>query len=178
MKGGKRLKGLIHVYCGDGKGKTTAALGLALRAAGSGVRVLLLQFLKDGKSSEFTALEPVGLIHVVRQTQTFGFSWTLTDAERVQAETYYAGLLERAFAEAPEYGMLVLDEAIGACASGMIREERLLELLRQKPECLEVVLTGRGPSDAVLGIADYVTEMRKIKHPFERGIAARKGIEY
>ncbi|MBD5150710.1 MAG: cob(I)yrinic acid a,c-diamide adenosyltransferase [Oscillibacter sp.] len=172
------MSGLIHIYCGDGKGKTTAALGLALRAAGSGKNVLLLQFLKDGKSSEFAALGHVPGIEAVPQTRTFGFSWTLSEEEKQEAREYYSGLLENAFQRAAEDGLLVLDEAMSACATGMIDEARLLELLRERAEGLEVVLTGRNPSEALVGAADYVTEMKKIKHPYERGVAARKGIEY
>lgn len=172
------MPGLIHIYCGGGKGKTTAALGLALRAAGSGKEVLLLQFLKDGKSSEFAALSQVDNVQVIPQTRTFGFSWTLSDEEKAEAKAYYSSLLETAFSQAGAFGLLVLDEAVGACAAGMIDESRLLELMRQKPEELELVLTGRGPSQALLDAADYVTEMRKVKHPYERGIAARLGIEY
>ena len=172
------MAGLIHIYCGDGEGKTTAALGLALRAAGSGKRVLLLQFFKDGKSSEFSALEAVKGIEVIPQTRRFGFSWTLTDSEKAEAAAYYSGLLEAAFAGAAGCGLLVLDEAMSACATGMIDEGRLLELLRQRPEELEVVMTGRDPSPELLAAADYVTEMCKRKHPFEKGVPARKGIEF
>lgn len=172
------MPGLIHIYCGDGKGKTTAALGLALRAAGSGRRVLLLQFFKDGKSSEFAALEKVPGIAVIPQTRTFGFSWTLSDEEKMEARAYYAGLLEDAFRRSADFDLLVLDEAMSACTTGMIGEARLLALLAERPGGLEVVLTGRNPSQALLDAADYVTEMKKIKHPYERGVAARKGIEY
>lgn len=172
------MPGLIHIYCGDGKGKTTAAMGLALRAAGSGKRVLVLQFFKDGKSSEFNALAHVPGIEVVPQTRAFGFSWTLSETEREEAKAYYAGLLEEAFQRCGAFGLLVLDEAMSACTTGMIGEPRLLELLAGKPEGLEVVLTGRGPSDALVDAADYVTDMRKVKHPYEQGIAARKGIEF
>ena len=172
------MAGLIHIYCGDGKGKTTAAVGLAVRAAGSGKKVLLLQFFKDGKSSEFNALKAVTGIEVIPQTRSFGFSWTLTDSEKAEAKAYYSGLLEDAFARAEGCGLLVLDEAMSACTTGMIDEDRLLELLRRKPEELEVVMTGRDPSAAVLAAADYVTEMCKRKHPFEKGVPARKGIEF
>ena len=172
------MRGLLHIYCGDGKGKTTAALGLALRTAGSGGRVLLLQFLKDGKSSEFAALARVPGIETVPQTKTFGFSWTLSPEEKRAAADYYSALLEDAFARAGAYDLLVLDEALGACAAGMLREERLLELLAARPEGLEAVLTGRGPSEALLAAADYVTEMRKLKHPYELGVPARLGIEF
>ena len=172
------MAGLIHVYCGDGKGKTTAAMGLALRAAGSGKRVLLLQFFKDGKSSEFAALEQVEGIDVIAQTKTFGFSWTLTDSQKAEAAEYSSGLLEEAFSRAEGYGLLVLDEAMSACANRMISETRLLELLEHKPAELEVVLTGRTPPQAVLDAADYVSEICKRKHPFEKGVPAREGIEF
>lgn len=171
------MAGLIHVYCGGGKGKTTAAMGLALRAAGSGQRVVVVQFLKDGKSSEFGSLRQVSNIEVIPQTKIFGFSWTLSPEEKEEAAAYYSDLLERAFAAA-DSGLLVLDEAVGACTNGFIPEKRLLELLRRRPEELEVVLTGREPSEELLEIADYVTEMCKRKHPFEQGVPARKGIEY
>ena len=96
------MAGLIHIYCGDGKGETTAALGLAVRAAGSGKKVLLLQFFKDGKSSEFTALQDLQGLEVIPQTRSFGFSWTLSDSEKKEAAAYYSGLLEAAFARAED----------------------------------------------------------------------------
>lgn len=172
------MPGLIHIYCGDGKGKTTASLGLALRAAGSGKKVLLLQFFKDGKSSEFASLAHVPGIEVIPQTRTFGFSWTLSGEEKAEAKAYYSDLLEDAFRKGADFDLLVLDEAMSACSAGMIGEARLLALLGEKPEGLEVVLTGRDPSQALLDAADYVTEMKKIKHPYEKGVAARRGIEY
>ena len=113
---------MIHIYCGDGKGKTTAAMGLALRAAGSGKKVLVLQFFKDGKSSEFRALEQVAGIETVPQTRFFGFIWNMTDQEKEEARTYYSGLLESAIARAPGFDMLVLDEAMSACTNRMIDE--------------------------------------------------------
>lgn len=172
------MPGLIHIYCGDGKGKTTAAMGLAVRCAGSGRKVRLLQFLKDGKSSEFASLAHVPGIEVIPQTRTFGFTWTLTPEERAEAAAYYAGLLEEAFRRAGDFDLLILDEALGACTTGMVDESRLLALLDGKPEPLEIVLTGRDPSPALLDRADYVTEMKMVKHPFEKGVSAREGIEY
>lgn len=172
------MSGLIHIYCGDGKGKTTAAMGLAIRAAGSGRRVLILQFLKDGRSSEFASLAHVPNIEVIPQTRRFGFTWTLSEEEKAQARDYCSALLEDAFARAGDFDLLVLDEAVGACTSGMIGEVRLLALLEARPAELEVVLTGRGPSQALLERADYVTEMKMVKHPFQRGVSAREGIEY
>lgn len=172
------MPGLIHVYCGDGKGKTTAAMGLAARAAGSGKRVVIAQFLKDGTSSELAPLSRLPGIEIIPQTRKFGFSWTLTSGERQEAAAYYAGLLEAAFAESAGAGLLVLDEAVGCIGAGLLDEGRVLELLRDKPGELEVVLTGRGPSPALLDAASYVTEMCKRKHPFDSGVKARKGIEF
>lgn len=172
------MSGLIHIYCGDGKGKTTAAMGLAVRCAGSGRRVLLVQFLKDGKSSEFASLSHVPGIDVIPQTRTFGFSWTLTPEEKEEAGVYYTGLLDRAFQQAGAFDLLILDEILGACSTGMVDEAHLLDLLAQKPDALEIVLTGRGPSQALQDKADYVTEMKMVKHPFEKGVPAREGIEF
>ena len=172
------MKGLIHIYCGDGKGKTTAAMGLALRFAGAGRRVLVLQFFKDGNSSEVKALRNFDTVDVVEQTRHFGFSWTLSEEELREAKAYYSGLLEDTVARSGKYDLLVLDEAMSACTTGMIQEERLLELLHEKPDALEVVMTGRNPSQALMDRADYVTEMRKVKHPFDRGIPARMGVEF
>jgi len=152
------MPGLIHIYCGDGKGKTTAAIGLAVRCAGSGRKVLILQFLKDGKSSEFASLSHA--------------------EEKQEAAAYYASLLEDAFFRAGGFDLLILDEVLGACAAGLLDESRLLSLLDGKPEPLEIVLTGRGPSQALQERADYVTEMKMVKHPFQRGVSAREGIEY
>ena len=150
-------------------------MGLAIRAAGSGRRVLILQFLKDGRSSEFASLAHVPNIEVIPQTRRFGFTWTLSKA---QARDYNSALLEDAFARAGDFDLLVLDEAVGACTSGMIGEVRLLALLEARPAELEVVLTGRGPSQALLDAAGYVTEMVKRKHPFDQGTPAREGIEF
>ena len=172
------MSGLIHLYCGEGKGKTTAAMGLALRAAGAGRRVLVLQFFKDGRSSEVQALNSFPDVEIVSHKKRFGFFWTLSDEERAQAREYYSALLEEVMAKSGDYDLLVLDEAMSACTNGVICEERLRQLLAEKPEALEVVLTGRDPSQAMVDQADYVTEMRKIKHPFDRGIPARLGVEY
>ena len=172
------MKGLIHLYCGEGKGKTTAAMGLALRAAGAGKRVRVLQFFKDGSSSEVRALGRFDNVDVVAHRRQFGFFWTLSDAEKEEARVYYTGLLEEVMAESGAYDLLVLDEAMSACTNRVIDEGRLLALLADKPEELEVVLTGRDPSPTMIDRADYVTEMKKIKHPFDRGVPARRGVEF
>ena len=171
-------QGLIHIYCGDGKGKTTASLGLALRAAGRGLRVLYVQFFKDGNSSEFALLERVENITFLRPERSFGFYWTLSEEERAEARRFYSDHLEKAITMAADYDLLVLDEAMSACSTGVIDEGRLLCFLKEKPAGLEVVLTGRNPSEAMCAAADYITEMCKKKHPYDKGIPARPGIEY
>ena len=161
---GTEAKGLVHIYCGDGKGKTTAAAGLAVRAAGAGRRVIFAQFFKNGSSSEVQMLR------------------LLPGVEPMHCKTvsgYYSRLLGDALAAAREgAGLLILDEAISSCNYGTVSEDALADFLAGRPAGLEVVLTGRGPSERLVALADYVTEMKKIKHPYDQGVLARKGIEF
>ncbi len=171
------MKGLVHLYCGDGKGKTTAAVGLAVRAAGAWKKVRFVQFLKNGNSSELAPLRLCGAETLVCE-KPHGFIWTMTEAEKAQAAADYTELLVGAFEDADDLDLLILDEAVGAAGCGMIPEEELLRLIKERPESLEVVMTGRDPSPALQDAADYITEMKKIRHPFDKGVNARKGIEY
>ena len=172
------MAGLIHIYCGDGKGKTTAAVGLTLRSAGAGNRVVFTQFFKDGSSSEISLLRQIPGISVLHADTVGGFWKRMTAEQQAQASRDYTELFHIVCEMAKNANLLVLDEIISACNHGAVPEEALLEFLQNKPEHLEVVLTGRNPSEALLAQADYVTEMKKIKHPFDRGVLARKGIEY
>lgn len=172
------MAGLIHIYCGDGKGKTTAAVGLTLRSAGAGNRVVFTQFFKDGSSSEISLLRQIPGISVLHTKTVGGFWKRMTTEQQAQASRDYTELFHIACERAKNMDLLVLDEVISACNHGAVPEEALLEFLQNKPENLEVVLTGRNPSEALLAQADYVTEMKKVKHPFDRGVPARKGIEY
>ena len=171
-------RGLIHIYCGDGKGKTTASLGLTLRAAGRDMSVVFSQFLKDGKSGELVLLSEISNVILLPPEKSFGFSWTLSPEEKIEAAEFYTRHFRRATELARLSDLLVLDEIVGACNCGFVPEEEVLDFLRNKPEGLEVVMTGRDPSQALIDAADYVTEMRKIKHPFDQKIGARKGIEF
>lgn len=174
------VRGLIHIYCGDGKGKTTAAAGLAVRAAGRGKKVVIARFLKTDDSGEVSVLKQIPGITVIPCTKTFGFYFRMTEEQKEEAAVYYSGLLEQAWqmAKEQEAGLLVLDEIMAACNYRLVDETRLLELLESKPDRLEVVLTGRNPSQALFDRADYVSEIVKRKHPFDQGIVAREGIEY
>ena len=169
---------MIHLYCGDGKGKTTAAVGLAVRAAGSGMRVLFAQFFKSGNSSEVEVLASIGGIETCHPTVHYGRFKTMTDEQKAKIRTHYGELLVDIIRQADKFDLIVLDEAVSACGYGMIDTKTLTEFLRTEGTRLEIVLTGRNPMPEIVEFADYVTEMKKIKHPFDGGITARKGIEY
>ena len=172
------MEGLVHLYCGDGKGKSTAAVGLAVRSAGAGNRVVFAQFFKDGSSSEINILRSLPQVKVLVCEKYFGRFRNMSEEGRAEAIRAYGALLEEALAAAQDAQLLVLDEAVSACNHGIIREEALLEFLKRRPRELEVVLTGRNPSEKLLAAADYVTEMKKLRHPFDAGVPARKGVEF
>ena len=169
---------MVHIYCGDGKGKTTAAMGLALRMAGSGGKVLIGQFFKDGSSSEIGMLKRLPGI-TVRHCATVPGRWrNMTPEQREQARRDYTAYLRALLTMAEGKDLLVLDEAVSACNNGVIPEGELLDFAGSHGFSMEIVLTGRNPSPALLEVGDYVTEMCKRKHPFDEGIPAREGVEY
>ena len=169
---------MVHLYCGDGKGKTTAAMGLSVRMAGAGQRVLIAQFFKDGSSSEMSALKMLPTVALRHCRTVPGRYARLTPEQRQQARRDYTGFLRSVLAEAVEYDLLVLDEVVSACDRGIVPEEELVEFLRREREQREIVLTGRDPSAAMQEQADYITEMKKLRHPFDEGVPARYGVEY
>ena len=172
------MNGLIHLYCGDGKGKTTAAVGLAVRAAGAGKTVLFTQFFKSGTSAEIKILNQIPNITTQHCKTVSGFYKNMTPEQKRQAAADYTAFLNEILGRAAQFDVLILDEVISACNHGVIDEQSVRRFLRQKPDGLEVVLTGRNPSEELLTLADYVTEMKKHKHPYDRGISARFGIEF
>lgn len=167
---------MIHIYTGDGKGKTTAACGLALRAAGCGKNVFAVQFLKDGTSGEICAFESFKNIKVM-STETKGFLWDMTDEEKKETKAAHDKLFKTAVQKAADFDVIVFDEILGAISAGMIDEGAVVDFLKTNPEP-EIVLTGRGASKALIELADYVSEIKCVKHPMEKGIPARQGIEY
>ncbi len=175
---GDRL-GLMHIYCGDGKGKTTAALGLAVRAAGSGLPVLLVQFLKSQETSELAALAHIPLIRILRGKGGDRFSFAMDEEQKAQTRRVHDGNLRQAIAAAQqgECALLILDESIGAYNRDLLDRQMLLDFVRNKPAQVELVLTGKNPPPELVDCADYVSEVRKIKHPYELGVPARRGIE-
>lgn len=169
-------RGLTQVYTGDGKGKTTAALGLALRASGAGLRVAFVQFVKgDADCGEHRFVAE----HVpfdIFQPNT-GNCLIQSDAELkpIADETY---ALARDLLTAGKYHMVILDEILIAVGRGLLSTAAVLELIRLRPPRVELVLTGRGAPPEITAAADLVTEMKAVKHPFDQGIMARRGIEF
>lgn len=174
------MKGMTHIYCGDGKGKTTAAVGLGVRACGRGMPVLMVQFLKGEDSGERAALKGMAGFTLTPNPGQMKFTFQMTPGELEQAKTLCRERFEAAVeaARAGRCRLLILDEVLDAVNCGLLPEEDLTGFLLSRPEDLEVVLTGRNPSEPLLALADYVSEMKKVKHPFDRKIPARKGIEY
>lgn len=170
---------MIHIYCGDGKGKTTASLGLAVRCSGHGNKVLFVQFLKAWRTGELNTLELLPNIEVLRAKETAKFTFQMTAEEKAQVLKDHMTLFETVKNKcvAEKIDLLILDEVVGACDRGVFNKEALLEFLRNKPENLEVVMTGRNPFPELVELADYVSEICKRKHPKDKGIMARVGIE-
>lgn len=165
---------MLHLYWGNGKGKTTAAMGLALRALGHGRRVVIVQFLKDGTSGEIAPLRAAGA--AVYACPNAKFTWLMDEADKAAAREASARALGRALAE--PFDLLVLDEACAALKSGILDEALLRRAVAFAKNGREVVLTGRDPAPWLQDAADYSTEMRAHRHPYADGVAAREGVEY
>lgn len=174
-------KARIHIYCGDGKGKTTAAIGLSVRSCGRGWSVVLSQFLKGSTSGELNVLRNLPNYHYVEApTTTCKFVFQMDDQEKME----YGQQVRQHFADTVEAvkkyhaKLLVMDEVLDAVAMGMLSDETLAEFLRNRPEDLEVVMTGRAPTPCTDPLADYITRMQKVRHPFDKGLNARLGVEF
>ncbi|MDR3239629.1 MAG: cob(I)yrinic acid a,c-diamide adenosyltransferase [Clostridiales bacterium] len=172
--------GLVHVYIGDGKGKTTAAIGLAVRSLGRGRAVAVAQFLKSGGSGEISLLRKLDLpIQIFTDKSLNKFSFNMNAEEKEACRACHMTLFRQAaeHCESGRVDLLVLDEILNAIQTELFPEKDLIAFLSRRPANLEVVLTGRQVSDAVAALADYVTNLQKIKHPYDRGVSARIGIE-
>lgn len=171
--------GLIHIYCGDGKGKTTAAVGLSVRCAGGGGKVLFFQFMKGNSSGERESLKQLKNIDLIDGYENLKFVWNMTDSEKAKTAEYYTDKFKEIVKKACDenYDLIIMDEIISAVNCEFVPLDTLTDFLRNKPQSLEVVITGRDPHKELIDIADYVSEIKKIKHPFDKGIKARKLIE-
>jgi cob(I)alamin adenosyltransferase len=177
---GKKTKGLIIVYTGDGKGKTTAALGMALRAAGHGMKVLILQFVKSFKS--YGELKFVKNYDCGIEIKTMGKGYVKIKGDVHSFEEHVAAAREtleyaREQIQSGKFDIVVLDEINIALDKKLINMKEVADLIRQKPPYLHLVLTGRNAPRKLIQLADLVSEVKEIKHPFKGGIAAQKGIE-
>ncbi len=172
--------GLMHLYLGDGKGKTTAAVGLAVRAAGTGEKILFAQFMKGGKTGELESLRKLENIRVLRSEKEFPFYEQMTQEQKKEQTEIHTWILDEVIASAQsgEAGLIVLDEVTYPFRWGLMDCERLKTFLQWAKGKIEVVCTGRNPDGFLLDCADYITEMKKIRHPYDKGIDAREGIEY
>jgi len=176
------IKGYIQIYTGDGKGKTTAAIGLTIRALGAGINVFFAQFIKSGKYSEINILESMQNSGAIKSNffiKQYGHGCFITReinpedikaAEQCVKDARYA-------LKSGNYKLIVLDEAIIAVKLGLIDEDTILQLMNEKPDDVELVFTGRGATERMIERADLVTEMREVKHYYTLGIKARRGIE-
>ncbi|MBW8039826.1 MAG: cob(I)yrinic acid a,c-diamide adenosyltransferase [Planctomycetes bacterium] len=177
-------KGLVQIYTGDGKGKTTAAFGLALRAAGQGNKVMIYQFLKPPSLNigERLALQP-GTITI--KVEAIDAPWDMAKSLKDQKDL---SQMRKAISEALEriaetaekrlYDVLVLDEIVFCLSKGLAKIEDIKNIIDKRDPAVEIVLTGRGATQELIALADLVTEMKNIKHPFDKGTSARRGIEF
>ena len=175
-------QGLVIIHTGDGKGKSTAAFGLALRSYGAGLNVLILQFIKGKQiSGELHALELLAKIPAENKIEVRQCGLGFIDKNKIDEHISAAeSALDVARAEilSGKWDLIILDEIIYAVKFGLIDEEKILALIKNRPPQLHLVLTGRNAPQSLIDAADLVTEMTLIKHPFQRGIKAQRGIEF
>jgi len=173
------MDGLVHIYTGNGKGKTTAAIGLGIRAVGSGMKILMVQFLKGSHSGEET---PLGKLkpdfELYKNKQTDKFLWEMTPKEKEQMRESTLRLFEYAMNNAESKDMIILDEIMAAITTGLIDVKQVSDFIKNRPSHLELVLTGRNAPNELIVLADYVSEINAVKHPMSSGIKAREGIEF
>ncbi len=172
---------MVHIYCGNGKGKTTAALGLCIRCVGSGKNVTFVQFLKNSKGSEICFLKNIENITIRCFQETvngFFFSMSDEDKKALKAETEKGFEYVQSILKSGESDMVILDEIGGAIENGLISEDDVLEIIKNFGVKTEIVLTGRKFPENIIKFSDYVSEICEIKHPYTKGIMPRKGIEY
>ena len=171
---------MLHIYYGNGKGKTTAAVGLTIRACGAEMKTAFFQFLKNGTSSEISILEKMPDITVVCCECCNKFTFEMNEAEKLEVTAAHDRMLDRAWKmiNNNEVQLIVLDEIIDAYNKNLMDKVKFDAFISEAPAKCEIIITGRNPSDIMIENADYLTEMCAIKHPFDNGITARKGIEY
>lgn len=190
----QRKEGLVHILTGDGNGKTTSAVGIAVRAAGRGLSVAFIQFLKGGLSSELSSMEKLGITVISgtkhclqasaheKMLKEKGFTIFCKDCFVINDEdkklTAAAFKSAQEFSSSGKYDLLILDEIFWAILEKLVSEDQLLSLIKSKHPSCELILTGRGATQKIEDASDYVTYVNKIKHPFDKGTLSRAGIDY
>ena len=175
------MQGLIHIYTGNGKGKTSAAVGLGMRAYGRGLKVLMVQFLKGAETGEIFTIEKLGSGFLLqRGKEVKKFTWNMNEEELNDLKQSMSELFKASVESASksECDVLIWDELLGAISTGLIEINEVISFLKNKPEGLEVIMTGRNAPKELVDISHYVSEINAAKHPFDKGIKARMGIEY
>jgi cob(I)alamin adenosyltransferase len=172
-------KGLILLYTGNGKGKTTAALGQVFRAAGHDLNAVIVQFIKNMENTgEMKAAKKIFADHLEIYPMGTGFTWDAKDRNELHQAAENGWALAKEKINSGSYAMVILDELTYALNYGLLDEDEVITFLKQKPESLHIIITGRDASDKLIALADLVTEMKEIKHPYQKGIKAMKGIEF
>ena len=172
--------GLVHIYTGDGKGKTTAAVGLATRALGQGLRVCYVSFHKRPEKygyTEMQSLEKLGAT-ILNMAKGHPHMDTSLDVDKIRQETHDALKTVLTLIRAESFDLLIMDEIIISVRDKFIEEQELIDFILNKPENMELIITGRGATNRMIEIAHYVSQINKIKHPYDEGISSRKGIEF
>jgi cob(I)alamin adenosyltransferase len=172
--------GLIHIYTGDGKGKTTSAVGLTIRAYAHGLRIMFVQFLKNGLSGEIGILRQLNNVRFYSGKADLKFSNQMYDNDRNKTREMHQHFLEIAMdaANSCEIDLLVMDETFGALSTGLLDSDQVYEFVKNKPADLELVMTGRNPEQRFIELADYVSNIQCLAHPYMKNILAREGIDY
>jgi len=173
-------RGLIHIYTGDGKGKTTAAMGLALRASGYGLNILILQFLKARKTGERIAVENIKGITYKRANTSTKFTIQMSEQEKLNLKKEINQSWQRLKdnINKNDYDVIILDEIMAVISNKFLSLQQVKNFIEEKPRGIELLMTGRNAPCELIELADYVTEMKLIKHPFTENIIAREGIEF
>lgn len=174
------IKGLTHIYTGEGKGKTTAALGLGLRAAGCNYKVCFLQFFKDKKfpCGEADAIKKLGKNFRFKRFDIVHPCFEKIDITILKSKLKKALNEAKKIIKSKKYDLVILDEILIGIRQGFIDEKLVLDIIKNKPKEMELILTGRGATKKLIDHANYVTYMKDVKHPFRRGVKARRGIEF
>ncbi len=171
---------MIHVYCGDGKGKTTASVGLSIRMAGTGGKVVYAQFMKGNDSGEHEIFRKMENVLLLKNEKNLGFTFQMSEVEKEKLTKMHNDKLEKinTILKNGECDLLVMDELTYPYIDHHVDRNLVQAILKEYGQKIEICITGRNPDESLLEVADYVTEMKMINHPYKQGVSARKGIEF